>query len=101
MPEIACVMIDGDRRYEVECGTAAWEASLAWAKFHGLDPMGIPFGSEVIRDVPNRRIVFTAFVKDGPNIADIVMDGLEPLTVRRVEQGEAPPLPFPPEVTGS
>jgi hypothetical protein len=97
---IACVMVDGDREYTVPFYSDAWLPSLEWAKFHGLDPRQIPNGSRIVRDAPNRRILYTEFVKTGPEVADILIVDSEPVTVARVEQGEAPPLPFPREVTG-
>lgn len=95
----ACVMVDGEREYEIERGTPAWSASLEWAKFHGLDPNSIPDGSYIERDASGCRILFTEFVRTGPN-GDVLVEDLEPVTIERVEQGEAPPLPFPREVTG-
>ncbi|MBA3782393.1 MAG: hypothetical protein H0X12_11155 [Nocardioides sp.] len=97
---IASIFRDGESAYVVLHGTAAWMASLEWARFHGLDPDRIPAGSTVIRDEPGRRIVFDEFVKDGPKVSDIVVIDGEPQIVRRIEQGEAPPLPLPAEVTG-
>jgi hypothetical protein len=93
-------MRDGDAEYVVERGTDAWRASMEWARFHGLDPMRIPAGSVVERDAVGRRILFTEFLKDGPGAGDIVIVDGEPVEVECVEQGEAPPIPFPREVTG-
>lgn len=97
---IACIFRDGEATYPVISGTAAWEASLEWARFHGLDPMRIPAGSTVVRDAANRRILFEEYVKDGPDVGDILIVDGEPQIVNQVEQGEAPPLPLPREVTG-
>lgn len=100
MTGVACVLIDDGREYEVHYGTAAWHASMDWARFHGLDPMRIPGGSRVERDAANCQILFNEFLKDGPEVGDIVIRDGEPVLVSRVERGEAPPLPLPREVTG-
>ena len=97
---IACIMVDGDREFEIHSGTDAWRASMEWARFHGLDPMRIPTESFIERDAERCRILYTEFVKDGPGVADILLVDGEPVTVECVEQGEAPPMPFPREVTG-
>jgi hypothetical protein len=89
---VACILIDGDERVEVEYGTDLWHASMEWARFHGLDPNRIPAGSEVIRDAVRRRIVFEEYVFDGDDLRLVDND---PVIVPRVEQGEAPPLPLP------
>lgn len=98
MSDTACILIDNGARVEVRRGTEAWQASMDWARFHGLDPNRIPAGAEIVRDVAGRRILYSEFVKNGPNVGDILMRDGEPVIVERIEQGEAPPLPFPPEV---
>lgn len=101
MNDLACVLVDGDHEYPVmRSDQAAWQASMDWARFHGIDPNRVPAGSYIERDAARRRILFSEFVYDGPGIGDIVLDGLDPLTVDRIKQGEAPPLPFPREATG-
>lgn len=98
---LAAVLVDGEREYQIHRDDRpAWQASMDWARFHGLDPNRIPAGSYIERDAAGCRILFTEFVKTGPETADILIVDNEPVTVDRVEQGEAPPLPFPPEVTG-
>lgn len=89
---VAVILRDGDSETEVEYGTPLWAASCEWARFHGLDPSRIPAGSVVERDATGRRILFSEFVFD--DILLRVEDGA-PVIVERVEQGEAPPLPFP------
>lgn len=94
------LLVDGDREYEIVHGTQAWRAALDWARFHGLDPMRIPAESMIERDGPNRCIRYTAFVKTGPGVGDILIEDNEPVTVECIEQGEAPPLSLPREVIG-
>lgn len=99
MSDPACVLVDDDGTpYEIERGSDAWRASMEWARFHGLDPMRIPAGSYIERDAAGRRILFEEYVFDG-DLVRINEEGDDGVRVDRVEQGEAPPLPFPPEVT--
>lgn len=97
----ACVLVDADTgaRYEVDRGTDAWVASMEWARFHGLDPDEIPAGEEVVRDARNCLIRYKVFVKYGPKRFQIKIVDNEPVMAEMVEQGEGPPLPFPPEVS--
>lgn len=97
---VACILRDGPAEYEIHYGTPEWHASMEWARFHGLDPNRIPAESVVERDEAGCRILFTEFVMDGPDVADIAIVDGEAQMVGRIEQGEAPPLPFPREVTG-
>jgi hypothetical protein len=94
------VLVDGDREFEVEYGTEAWSASCEWARFHGLDPNRIPAGSVVERDADGRRIAFEEYVFDTDGELVLTADRLDAERIARIEQGEAPPLPFPREVTG-
>ena len=94
---IASCIEDSGATYEVVHGTPEWLAALDWARFHGLDPNRIPAESTIFRDAANCRIVYDEFVPDGDSI--LIKDN-EPVVVRRVEQGEAPPLPLPREITG-
>lgn len=94
--DVACVLEDGERWVEVPRGTEAWRASMEWARFHGLDPNVIPAASVIVRDAPRRQIRFEEYVRDEEG--RIVLRNDEPVLIGRVEQGEAPPLPFPPEV---
>lgn len=93
--EFACILIDGRRRVEIDYGTPAWNASMEWARFHGLDPNRIPAGSEIVRDEARRQIRYQEFVFDGDKLR---IEDMDAVIVDRVEQGEAPPLPFPAEV---
>lgn len=94
---IACILREGDREVEVERGGDAWRVSCEWARFHGIDPNEVPAGTVVERDPVGRRILYESFVKTGPNLGDILIENGEPVIVARIEQGEAPPLPFPRE----
>jgi hypothetical protein len=80
---------------EVIAGTPFWHDVMDWCRFHGLEPMRIPAGSDIIRDEARRRILYEEFVwdDDGPLVFD-----MQPVRAGRVEQGEASPLPFPQEV---
>lgn len=91
----ACVAVDfaTGRSAVIDYDTPAWLASMEWARFHGLDPMRIVAGSAVVRDAESCQIRYEEFVFDASG--DLVW---EPETVARCEQGEAPPLPWPPEV---
>lgn len=101
-PAIYALAVDADtgERYEVDgSNPAAHEAFLAWCRFHGLDPNTMPAGQHVVRFASKFQIHYTAWVRDelgglvaGPSRA--------PLEIQRIEQGEAPPLPFPTEVMG-
>lgn len=101
-PHLAGIMADADTMTEtpVYFDTPEWDAVLEWLAFHGIDPRRIPAGSRVSRDECNRRIRFVAIVHDAdgrPRLAtpeDPFKFGpyaVEPM----VEQGEAPPLPYP------
>lgn len=83
--------------------TPEWEASLEWLKFHDVDPKLIPAGTEVVRDAVMRCIHYTRIVLDDqgrkrfhppgdPRFAELV-------TTPAIEQGEAPPLPYPDVIT--
>lgn len=89
--------IDGtDRHYWVHFDTPAWDATLAWCRFHGLDPCSIPAGTPVIRDEQAHVIAYTVMVRDADG--RIMHDDGAARFEDRTERGEAGPLPFPPEV---
>lgn len=93
---LAAIAVDAatGRRAEVYYDTPAWVASLEWARWHGLDPNRIARG-EVIRDEAGCRILYVEFVLEGDQY--MLRDG-DLVTRAAVEQGEAPPLPWPEEV---
>lgn len=74
-----------------------WTALLDWCRFHGLDPERMPAGQVIERDVAGRRIVYDEYVLTRDQVQAAFRAGdPEPLRRHRVvEQGEAPPLPFP------
>lgn len=88
--DLAGVLLDvdtGERTY-VPFNTPLWEATLEWARFHGIDPCEVPAGSVIERDATRCEIRYEVLVPR------VVRDG-RPVSVLRVERGEAPPLPFP------
>lgn len=65
------------------------DAIEEWLRFHGLDPMAIVLNGEpLVRDVERCQIRY-------PALATSPVRSLDVATVTVVEQGEAPPLPFP------
>ena len=80
-------------RTAVDFGTPLWEASMEWARFHGLNPMRIPAGSLIERDAARCEIRYDAMV-EGPDGKPMIFNN-DLVRVRRTERGEAPPLPFP------
>ena len=107
-PRLAAVLVDlaTGVRIEVPYDTPLHEESMRWARFHGIDPRAVPAGSEVIRDEERCRVMYESLVYDPPEAAPdygaivICEDPDDPdfpfvPTVMRIEQGEAPPLPFP------
>jgi len=92
---LAITFTDGERTVEVWHGTELWRKSMEWAKFHRLDPMQIPAGSTIEWDPVTRRMEWDEFVigADGRPLFD--QAHMASVTVRRVKQAEAPPLPFP------
>jgi hypothetical protein len=91
-------MLDDSARYEVFFESPAWRPAMEWCEFHGIDPHRVLAGTEIIRDAGACAIRYTRIVvvdADGGKVAhECGTVALEPV----VEQGEAPPLPFPHEV---
>lgn len=86
--------------HEVIFGEPSQAAACDWLRFHGVDPNRVLAGTLVWRDGPGRRIIVHEYIvlnEDGK--AELTSDGLDVVTTRLVEQGEAPPLPLPAEVT--
>jgi hypothetical protein len=96
---LAGVVVDEDTSTAalIRANTPEWDALLEWLRFHDVDPCSIPAGTEVFRDGGACQIRYTAIVRDG-NVAFHAPPHPEWgsfITVPAVEQGEAPPLPFP------
>lgn len=82
-----------------EEATTEWQALLDWCRFHGLDPERMPATQTIERDVAGCRILYDAYVMTADEVQLRArywrqIQG-EPERRRAVEQGEAPPLPFP------
>lgn len=75
----------------------AYDAAMEWLRFHGIDSGIVPRGTEIVRDAKRCRIYYVGIVLDEDGKP--VVDGCEARTESRIEQGEAPPLPFPKEIT--
>jgi hypothetical protein len=99
IPDVACVLVEGGRETPVYRGAPGYDASLEWARFHGIDPNTIPAGAKIVRDPGRCRVLYESFVYDPPesfpHSDGIVVAESEPVRVSRIAQGEAPPLPFP------
>lgn len=95
---VAAIAADADLMTEtpVYFETPEWIALMDWLEWHGIDPRNIPAGTRVSRDACGRCIRYVAILQDqdgkrrhhGPPSFALV-------TAPAVEQGEAPPLPFP------
>lgn len=73
-----------------------WRALLEWVKLHGLDPEKMLASGGVTRDALDCCIRYTTFVYDDDGRRRLDPDGPGTLLlVPGVEQGEAPPFPFP------
>lgn len=99
---LAAVVTDADTMTEclVDSGTPEWAALIAWLEWHGIDPHQILAGTRVTRDAAARcihyRRVVTAVDGKWLPFPDPDHPGeLQVVDVPAVEQGEAPPLPFP------
>ena len=100
MRALAGIAADSDTMTEalVYFETPEWVALLEWLEFHGIDPKLIPAGTRVSRDECNRCIRYTRIVTgdDGKRLPfPDVRGGWRLVSVPAVEQGEAPPLPYP------
>lgn len=95
------IAADGTRRrYAVWYRTPGWEASLEWCRFHGIDPKLVPAGSVILRDARSCQIVYELILLDDAGCPRQGPD-FTYLTETFVEQGEAPPLALPAEITTS
>jgi hypothetical protein len=99
---LAGIAADADTMTEtpVYHGTPEWVALIEWLEWHGIDAKAIPAGTRVSRDACGRCIRYVGIVvdEDGkPVWAERDADGIPTRfkTAPMVEQGEAPPLPYP------
>lgn len=69
-------------------------AICEWCEFHGLDPRKIVRATGVMRAPEECRILYTEFIQDEDGHLQLDANG-EARQVMLIEQGEAPPLPFP------
>lgn len=83
-----------------EVPSDAHEALLDWLRFHDIDPHRVPRGSRIDR-VPSACLVaYTEYVFGDDGRPELVDDtNVMDVEIRDCKsQGEAPPLPLPPEV---
>lgn len=78
----------------VEQLSPQWRDLLEWCEFHHLDPLQIPAGSRIERNAQSASIVYTRILFDSDGRRQVDAEGRW-VTRVTVEQGEAPPLPFP------
>jgi hypothetical protein len=71
-----------------------WQALLEWVTLHGLDPNNILARPGITRDATNCCIRYVEFVRD-PDGNRMLESGDRFRQRDVVEQGEAPPFPFP------
>ncbi|WP_224279111.1 hypothetical protein [Nocardioides lacusdianchii] len=96
---LAAVAADADTATEalIEFNTPEWEALKQWCEFHAIDPHAVLAGTRISRDECGRCIRYVGLVLDDQGRKQY--DGDPELgrirTAPMVEQGEAPPLPFP------
>lgn len=95
---VAGIAADADTMTETEVyfDTPGWHALIDWLAFHGIDAMNIPGGTRVSRDECGRCIRYVGVLLDEKGRR---RNEGEPhfgwVTAPMVEQGEAPPLPYP------
>jgi hypothetical protein len=96
---LAAIVADADTATEtlVYFETPEWKALLGWLEFHGVDPRLIPAKTRVSRDACNRCIRYVGLVLDaeGRKQAADIDAPFAWVTAPMIEQGEAPPLPYP------
>jgi hypothetical protein len=76
-------------------GTEEQEAMTDWLQFHQIDASTVPSDAPIFRDPIHHRIIYIAYVPDekGKPQLDPVDNSI--LIEKKVEQGEAGPLPWP------
>lgn len=72
----------------LELDMPGWRAINDWCKRHGLDPADVASSGPIHRDVEHCRIVYVGRTDEYPGNAWTTC----------VQQGETPPLPWPPEL---
>lgn len=98
---LAGIAADADTMTEarIYSPTPEWHALLEWCEFHGIDPKKIPAGTRISRDECGRCIRYVRIVEDEQGRKQFHPPGHprfgEMVTEPGVEQGEAPPLPYP------
>jgi len=98
MRMLAGIAADADTMTEalVYFETPEWMALLEWLEFHGIDPKTIPAGTRVSRDACGRCIRFVGILLDSDGRrAHTGPPDFQFVTMPMIEQGEAPPLPYP------
>lgn len=99
---LAGIAADADTMTETEVyfETPEWAALVEWLAWHGVDAKSVPAGTRVSRDECGRCIRYVGIVEnpdgtrrfhppdDRDQFGRYVVEA-------RVEQGEAPPLPWP------
>lgn len=97
--DLAGIAADADTLTEVAVyfDTPEWKALVDWLAWHGVDARSIPAGTRVSRDACGRCIRYVGIVADeaGRRQAADIDAPFAFVTRPMVEQGEAPPLPYP------
>ena len=97
---LAAIAADADTMTEarIEFHTPEWHALMDWCRFHHVDPHLVLAGSRISRDECGRCIRYVGIVVDDQGRKQYDCDDPELqrlITAPMVEQGEAPPLPYP------
>jgi len=74
-------------------GGPHWKRWAEWALAHGIPPNDVPLRSEIVCDDDERRIYYTAYVRDEQG--HIMVDHNHAIREQRFVQLEAPALPMP------
>lgn len=82
----------------VYANTPEWHALMDWCRFHHVDPHQVLAGATLVRDEPGRRIRYVGLVLDNQGRKQLDACG-SVRSAPMVEQGEAPPLPYPDVIT--
>jgi hypothetical protein len=75
-----------------------WEirkAMMKWCEFHGINPKDVPERSAIYRHPEDYRIVYSLINRDEAGKPRVDPERREFVITTVVEQGEAPPLPWP------